>query len=191
MRHLILLLFLSSWFTIIAQGQSPEIPAEFFREMLDLEPEDEDQKGIPVGETFSDSTFITIHGEEFSFINTGYQLTVVDFWFKGCRGCAQEKYFVREIIDKYKTDPRVRFVAITPSSEKGIQKVIKKYGEYYDDIISVGGFKNCEKIFRFKSFPCHVFVDQNGKVISKYTIPIFHPIVMDEYEKRILSFLTD
>ncbi|MEP5106747.1 MAG: hypothetical protein ABJQ84_19135, partial [Ekhidna sp.] len=61
----------------------------------------------------------------------------------------------------------------------------------YDDIISVGGFKNCEKIFRFKSFPCHVFVDQNGKVISKYTIPIFHPIVMDEYEKRILSFLTD
>ncbi|MEQ8905242.1 thioredoxin family protein [Ekhidna sp.] len=189
MRLFLSLLCFASWFFILAQDGQSQIPDEYYRSLLDHEMEDEFQKGIPVGEIFSDSTFITINGDEFSFVDSNYVLTVVDFWFKGCRGCAQEKPYIKQIIEKYKEDSRVRFVAITPTSENGIEKVIKKYGNYYDDIISVGGFKNCEELFKFSLFPRHVLVGNDGKVIANYITPIFHPITQDEYEKRILSFI--
>lgn len=175
--------------TITLAQNEEQIPDEFFIQLLDMEETREDQLGIPEGEQFSDSTFLTTDGKPISFTDKQYPLTIVDFWFKGCRGCAQEKYYIKKLIEKYKDDPRIRFVAITPSSEKGIEKVKAKFGDYYEDIISVGGFKNCEALFKFKGFPRHVFVSKEGTVLANYRVPIFHPVMLKEYEKRMLDFL--
>ncbi|WP_420316141.1 TlpA family protein disulfide reductase [Ekhidna sp.] len=194
MRHSLILFFSISWILLSAQDKqdlSDLSPEEFYTFIFETKiTEEEDfQKGIPNGEIFSDSTFLTINGDELSFIDTEYELTVVDFWFKGCSGCKQEKEFVKQVIEKYEDDPRIRFVAITPTDEKGIERVIKKHGDYYKDIISVGGFKNCELLFKFKGFPRHVLVDNNGRVLATYFVPIFNAGIQKEYEKRILSFL--
>lgn len=175
----------------MGQASGSLLSEELINQILDAEIENPEQKGIPVGELFSDSVFVSIDGNDVSFHKSDQTMTVVDFWFKGCRGCAQEKYLMKKLIEKYQDDSRIRFVAVTPTSLNGIEKVKKKYGDYYNEIISVDGFRNCEKLFRFKSFPRHYFISKEGMVLAQFSGPIYPSSISEEYERRMLEFLKE
>jgi thiol-disulfide isomerase/thioredoxin len=158
-------------------------------EYFEMTASDSSQIGILADEYFPTTKFININNEEVSFEDKKYQLTIVNFWFKGCRGCVSEKPFLKKLTEHYKDYPKIRFISITPTNDAGIEKTIKKHGNTNYDMISLGNFKRVEELFHFKSYPRHVIVNNDAKVLAQYITPIPTDEFLEEYINRIDGFL--
>jgi thiol-disulfide isomerase/thioredoxin len=113
------------------------------------------------GEKFKGDKFTDINGNKYDLKTLSNKIYVINFWFINCPPCRQEMPELNKVVEKYKENKDVVFIAIALDSKYDINKFLKtspfnynivENGKYYSDKYSVDGF------------PTHVIVGKDGLI---------------------------
>lgn len=99
-------------------------------------------------------------------LETRGKITVINYWFLGCKPCRMEIPFLNELVKKYQDNQEVQFIAITLDKPEVINKFLKE-GNIFNYQIVGNGQKAANKS-RVLSYPTHFVVDQNGKIAEEW-----------------------
>ena len=89
------------------------------------------------------------------------KIIVLNFWFVDCPPCRAEIPDLNKLVDSFKTNDKLVFIAIALDSKSGLKSFLKKTPFNYT-IIHEGKFL-ADK-YGIHSFPTHVIIDTEGKI---------------------------
>jgi thiol-disulfide isomerase/thioredoxin len=94
------------------------------------------------------------------------KVIVMNFWFMNCSPCRQEIPDLNKLVEKYRDNESVIFLAITPDHVAGLENFLLKIPFDYT-IIPNGN----DILMRYKvnSFPTHAILDKEGKIFFHTT----------------------
>ncbi len=99
------------------------------------------------------------------------KVLVVNFWFTTCPPCKAERPYLNKIVDDYKADSNVVFIAIALDQKEQLEPYLKEY-EFKYNVIPAG--KKIADSYHIKGYPTQVIVDKEGKVafhtVSYYSV---------------------
>lgn len=85
---------------------------------------------------------------------------VINWWNTGCASCRVEIPGLNTLVEKYKTTPNIKFLAISPDKKERLENYLKSNEFKYSQTI---GNKEVSKIFK-ESFPQNIIVNPQGVV---------------------------
>jgi len=89
------------------------------------------------------------------------KILVINFWFINCPPCRAERPYLNQIVNDYKSDSNVVFIAIALDLKEQLQTYLKEH-EFNYNIIPDG--RKIAASYDIKGFPTQVIVDNEGKV---------------------------
>lgn len=136
------------------------------------------------GKTIAPFNFIDINGIDFSSGTLKGKIIVLNFWGIGCGPCILEIPELNGLVEKMKGKP-VAFIApaIYSSKDMLLNNFLPKHPFSYN-IVTINNDD-----YNITSFPTHIIIDQNLKVIEKITgynkenIPKLEQTILDLLKK--------
>jgi thiol-disulfide isomerase/thioredoxin len=113
------------------------------------------------GEKFKGEKFTDINGIKYDLKTLSNKIYVINFWFINCPPCRQEMPELNKVVEQYKENKDVVFIAIALDTKYNIKQFLKTTpfnynivddGKYYSDKYNVDGF------------PTHVIVGKDGLI---------------------------
>ncbi|MDE3143940.1 MAG: TlpA family protein disulfide reductase [Bacteroidota bacterium] len=101
-------------------------------------------------------------GNKFSLKDMTGKIIVLNFWFVGCPPCREEIPELNKIVEKYKDNPNVVFIAVALDDLFSIKEFLKTYPYNYH-IIDNGKYI-AQGMYKINSYPTNVVVDKKGIV---------------------------
>jgi thiol-disulfide isomerase/thioredoxin len=99
------------------------------------------------------------------------KVLVINFWFTTCPPCKAERPYLNKIVDDYKSDSNVVFIAIALDQKEQLEPYLKEY-EFKYNVIPAG--KKIADSYDIQGYPTQVIVDKEGKVafhtVSYYSV---------------------
>lgn len=92
--------------------------------------------------------------------NPGVKVTVVNFWFAGCKPCVEEIPELNALVGRYAKDS-VEFGAFSLDTEEMIKQFLAKNPFHYRIIPNAR--ETAEKL-GITSYPTHLVIDEEGRV---------------------------
>ncbi|MGI8467252.1 MAG: TlpA family protein disulfide reductase [Pyrinomonadaceae bacterium] len=125
-------------------------------------------KNEAIGKQSSDFTFNLIDESVIAFSGQAGKITVLNFWYVGCKPCMAEIPLLNKIVEKYKDSKDVDFFAVTfiaPEDVNGISN-LKSFLEKnkFDFQIAVAT-KSVLDAFKIRAYPQTIVIDKEGKII--------------------------
>lgn len=112
-------------------------------------------------------------GKQFSMAELKGKIVVVNLWFINCPNCLTEIKALNEIVEQYRSEPDVVFVAPAASKQQELVTFLKKnpfkYRVLPDSLmLIISQFGKPDKNGEINvPFPMHYVVDREGKTIVK------------------------
>ncbi len=104
----------------------------------------------------------TITGIKVSNKDLKGKVTLLNFWFPGCKPCITEFEALKNLYEKYKSNNKLQILSFTFGSRSKNMKIIEKYNLPYS-IIPVSSGK-CNKWSFNSGYPTNIITDSNGKI---------------------------
>lgn len=137
--------------------------------------------------SFPETPLITLAGDTITQEDLYRKVVVLNFWFMACAPCRLEIPELNRLASKYKSNARVRFIAISSMDEfdKISYFISRKPFDYKH------GTQNKDWIdyYKVELFPTNVVVDRQGKMV--YWKEGYKPDVFEDLDKHIQSSLKD
>jgi thiol-disulfide isomerase/thioredoxin len=99
------------------------------------------------------------------------KVLVINFWFTTCPPCKAERPYLNKIVDSYKKDTNVVFIAVALDQKEQLEPYLKEY-EFKYNVIPAG--KKIADSFDIPGYPTQLIVDKDGKVafhaVSYYSV---------------------
>ncbi|MEQ1676552.1 MAG: TlpA disulfide reductase family protein [Chitinophagaceae bacterium] len=99
------------------------------------------------------------------------KVLVINFWFTTCPPCKAERPYLNKIVDDYKFDPNVVFIAVALDQKEQLESYLKEH-EFKYNVIPEG--KKIADSYDIPGYPTQVIVDKEGKVafhtVSYYSV---------------------
>ena len=99
------------------------------------------------------------------------KVLVINFWFTTCPPCKAERPYLNRIVDDYKSDPNVLFLAVALDPKENLVPYLKEH-EFKYTVIPDGS--KIAKSYDIQGYPTQVIVDKEGKVafhtVSYYSV---------------------
>lgn len=101
------------------------------------------------------------------------KVVVLNLWFINCPNCVEEIKLLNKLVDEYKDNRDVVFIAPAASRKPELDKFLKKYPFKYQVIpnammLIMGKFGTPDKKGEINiPFPMHYVLDRDGKVVVK------------------------
>ncbi len=99
------------------------------------------------------------------------KVLVINFWFTTCPPCKAERPYLNKIVDDYKADPNVVFLAVALDPKENLVAYLKEH-EFKYTVIPDGN--KIAKSYDIQGYPTQVIVDKEGKVafhtVSYYSV---------------------
>ncbi len=111
------------------------------------------------------------------------KVLVINFWFTTCPPCKQERPYLNKIVDDYKNDSNVVFIAIALDRKQQLEPYLK-VNEFKYNVIPDG--KKLADSYDVTSFPTQVIVDKEGK-IAFHTVSYYY--VTDYWMRKTIDEL--
>lgn len=146
--------------------------------------------GMDIGSKFPSIELTSLNGQKKDLSKIEDKIIVVNYWFVGCKGCKEEKEFLKVITKYFEGNDLVEFVSITPSKASKVNSYISKSGDFGYPVYLQSGFKGVEKNFNIRSYPHHQII-VNGIIVEKFAIPISLGYLKDWMINRIEKELSD
>ena len=130
------------------------------------------EKGKPVPR----EQFVTLNGKSLSFEQLKGKVIVVNFWFTTCAPCLKEIPELNELVEKYKDNDQVIFLAFSTDKKETLERFLKAKNFNYLHIPD-----NSEMLSKYEIgyFPSNLVIAPNGNTfffISGY-IPTIQSIL--------------
>lgn len=115
----------------------------------------------------------TLDGKNIDSADLKGKVVVLNLWFINCPNCVQEIKLLNALVDEYKDNKDVVFLAPAASTAKELEPFLKKYPFKYQVIpsamnIILGKFGTVDKNGQISSpFPMHFVVDRAGTIVLK------------------------
>lgn len=103
----------------------------------------------------------TIDGKILNAGNLRGKVLVLNFWFIGCPGCLSEMPKLNALVEKYRSNHAVVFIAIAPDTVQELRKfaALERF-----DYQMVGQARSIINLFAFSGFPRNIVVGKDGKI---------------------------
>lgn len=102
-----------------------------------------------------------INGNKIDLKTLEGKIVVLNFWFIGCPPCRMEIPDLNNLVDSFKTNDKIVFVAIALDDRASLKNFLQKTPFNYD-IIDFGRF--IADKYGVHSYPTHLIIDTDGKV---------------------------
>jgi peroxiredoxin len=103
----------------------------------------------------------TLKGENVSLAQLKGKVVVLNFWFVGCAPCVKEMPDLNTLVDKFKDNPNVVFLAPTFDNLLKVNDFLKKKAFNYTIIPDARGWIND---YAISTYPTHVIIDRRGTI---------------------------
>ena len=123
------------------------------------------------GKQFPDFTATTLEGKTIDPAALEGKTVVVKIWATWCGDCIREIDELNTLVDKYKGDTSVVFLAITDDSYQKIEKFIEKKPFNYQHITDSKDLKLLFQRGIIKEIPEHLVIDKQGNIIADISGP--------------------
>ncbi|WP_037321231.1 TlpA disulfide reductase family protein [Salegentibacter sp. Hel_I_6] len=123
------------------------------------------EKPLQINSQFPEMSLESISGQEISSNQFKNQFIVINWWATWCAPCIKEIPGLNEIVDKYRNNENVRFIAITDDQKSRITDFLKKKDFQYEMTFANSEVRN---LFG-NSYPTNIIIDPTGKIIYMQT----------------------
>ncbi len=132
-----------------------------FAERLEKMPKPTESKYFTTGEKIKLFKTRDINNDKINLKEFEGKVIVLNFWFIDCPPCRREIPDLNELVEKYKNNDSVKFVAVALDQRSDLKDFLKKMPFNYA-IVDNG--KYLADSYGIKSYPTHIIVDAEGKV---------------------------
>ncbi|MDC1395133.1 TlpA family protein disulfide reductase [Bacteroidia bacterium] len=114
-------------------------------------------------------SFTTIDGKQIDKENLKGDATVVCVWATWCGDCIREIPELNQLVDKYKDNPRVNFIAMSDEDETTVRKSLKRFPFKFDHIVNAKDYTDKLKTGLTKHFPQVLVIDDKLNIVFDVT----------------------
>lgn len=131
------------------------------QKLMEKLPRPAESKSFVTGANFSPFNETDINGNRFKTKDLKGKVLVINFWFINCPPCKMEIPELNELVENYKDNKDVVFIAIGLDEKYEIKDFLKRLPFNYN-IIDRG--TTLAESYKINAFPTHVVVDKEGKI---------------------------
>jgi peroxiredoxin len=107
----------------------------------------------------------TLEGKQFELNALRGKIVVLNFWFIGCAPCIAEIPELNKLANDYKEQKDVVFLALALDAAENLREFLKKHEFGYN--IAASAQDTIVGKFEANSFPTHIIIDRDGKVVTE------------------------
>ena len=107
----------------------------------------------------------TLDGKTISTEKLKGKIVVIKVWATWCGSCLAEMPELNELIQKYKSDTNVVFLAITDDSKEKVLKLLERIPSNYQQITDAKDIKLLFQPGPYKEIPKHLVADKQGNIV--------------------------
>jgi thiol-disulfide isomerase/thioredoxin len=134
---------------------------EISRRMENM-PKPRESTYFKTGSTIASFKESDMNGNKYNLKEMAGKVVVINFWFINCPPCRQEIPHLNELVEKYKDNKDVVFLAVALDNKYDLQQFLKTSPFNYN-IIHEGIY--IAQLYSVKAYPTHVVLDKKGKVL--------------------------
>lgn len=146
-------------------AESPFILAKLsekqVQERYERGPKPRETEYFTTGQKISLFNTTDMNGNKLNLKKLQGKIVVLNFWFINCPPCRMEIPDLNELVDSFKTNDKVIFVAVALDSKWDLKDFLKTSPFSYS-IVDDGRF--IAQGYGIRSYPTHVIVDTEGRV---------------------------
>lgn len=135
--------------------------AEMSDQLMALMPKPRESAYFTNGDAIEPFSTRDINGNKIKLKELRGKVVVLNFWFIGCPACMQEIPELNKLVDDYKSNPNVVFLALALDENYDLKKFLKTTPFNYDII---GGGRYIADYYKINLYPTSVVLDKEGKV---------------------------
>jgi peroxiredoxin len=116
--------------------------------------------------------------------------TVICVWATWCSDCIREIPELNSLVDKYKDNPNVTFIAFSDEDEHKVQTSLKRFPFNFTHLVNTKAYSDKLKSSLTKHFPQVLVINEDLEIVFEVTenkAPIFS--VLDSHIQTILNEL--
>ncbi|MEL6537419.1 MAG: TlpA disulfide reductase family protein [Bacteroidota bacterium] len=140
-------------------------------------------QGQAVGWEMPTTEWVDVEGNAISTEDWEGKTVVLNFWWVGCTGCAQEEPYLAQLTERYAENEDVLFVSICASKPGKIRRYLKEHENWGYRIIS-SNFKAVAENYKVRTTPTHWIV-RDGKLSQSVIGVIRNEEVLDWFVAQI------
>ncbi|MGQ7945794.1 TlpA family protein disulfide reductase [Flavobacterium sp. WC2509] len=120
-------------------------------------------KALVKDKPFPSMQFTSLNGDIVSVKDFIGKIVVVNWWSIGCAPCRQEIPGLNTLVEKYKSNPNIIFLAVAWNNKNDLESHLKEHEFKYKQTFS--DKEEIKKLFG-NSFPVHIVVNPQGIITS-------------------------
>jgi peroxiredoxin len=134
-----------------------------------------------VGKPVPELTFTDIKGKHYTKADLIGKVVVINFWFTSCGPCIKEMPELNDLVNKYKSEDDIIFLAFATDSKIRIDKFLAK--REFDYRIVSDAKTIAEEDFNVLYYPSHFIVDKQG--ITQFAFEGYEDNLIEEIDHKI------
>lgn len=129
---------------------------------------------------------ITLKGDTIKKEDLKGKVAVINFWATWCGPCVSEIPVLNELVERFKGDTNIVFIAISDENPKVVKRFLKKHEFKYT--VCAGG-KDMFRKYNVFGIPVHMIVSPKGIILLRRTGGISSVGQLENSIKRVLKSL--
>jgi peroxiredoxin len=117
------------------------------------------------GEKMPVFSTVDILGHQVNSVQLKGKIVVIKVWATWCGSCVEEIPALNQLVERYKSDSSVVFLAITDDTNMKITSFLKKHPFDYQHIADAKALKLLFQTGMRKEIPEHIIVDREGTIV--------------------------
>jgi thiol-disulfide isomerase/thioredoxin len=121
------------------------------------------------GKRIPDFSFISIDNQTITQNDLEGEATIVVVWATWCGDCIREIPELNDLVEKYKNNEKVNFLALSDEDEATVRKSLKRFPFNFTHIVDSKKYSDQLKTGITKHFPQVLVIDKDLKVVFDVT----------------------
>ena len=139
-----------------------ELSADEINRRMANTPKPKESTYFKTGSTIASFKESDMAGNKYNLKEMTGKVVVLNFWFINCPPCRQEIPHLNEVVESYKNNKDVVFIAMALDEKYDLEAFLKT-SPYQYNIIDKAGY--IAQKYGVNLFPTHVVLDKQGKVL--------------------------
>ena len=116
------------------------------------------------GKPLTQFNFTDLNGKVYNAETTKGKITVMKFWFIGCKPCVAEMPELNKLVARYKNRDDVVFMSLALDSKEKLEQFLEKV--QFDYAVVADQEKYLTDELNIRQYPTHLIIDKKGKVVN-------------------------